>query len=142
MDVFRRLVWLRRVLLAKILITFFLWGLPALLAPAPVFNLLGMKMPADPTYLRLLGAAVTAIGVAYWFAFQNPIRNVDIVKFGVVDNVLATITIVIVGLTRGASWLLWATALATGLFAVLFYVLMPREVDTAEYLEMRWVHSP
>jgi hypothetical protein len=55
-----RLIWLRWFLVVKILITIFLWGLPALIGPLSLLRILGLPTPEDPTYLRLFGGAVTA----------------------------------------------------------------------------------
>jgi len=60
-------------------------------------------MPDDPIFLRLFGAIVTAVGVAYWYAYRDPVRNIVILKFGVVDNGLVTVTIIVMGLTVGVS---------------------------------------
>ena len=56
-----------------------------------VLQSLGVPATADPLYLRLLGAVIMGIGVAYWYAYNNPIHNVSIVRAGVVDNVLVTL---------------------------------------------------
>jgi len=123
-----KLRWLRRVLLAKVLVTFLFWGLPSLLAPEPVFDIFGMQMPDDPTFLRLFGALVIAFGFAYCFAYQDPVKNVAILQVGIIDNGLATLTIFALGLTVGiSSWFLWVSAALTGFFCVAFAILMPRE---------------
>jgi hypothetical protein len=122
-----RILWLRRVLVVKAFITVFVWGLPALLGPLSLLELLRVPVPADPIYLRLFGGAVTAWGVAYWLARKDPVRNVAIVKAGVVDNALPTVAIVLIGLTSGiSSVFMWLSAVLTGIFALLFLILMPR----------------
>jgi hypothetical protein len=123
-----KLTWLRRVLFLKVLITIFMWGLPALLAPLSLLALLGVPIPDDPIYLRLFGGACTAWGVAYAYAYRDPLRNVAMLKAGLVDNALPTLVIVLLGLTgRISSAFLWGSALLTSLFFVSFLVLMPRE---------------
>ena len=118
--------WLKRVLFVKVLLTFFAWGLPSLLAPEPFLNLFGLSMPADPTYLRLFGAAVTAFGVAYWFAYRDPVANRAIVQVGIADNALITLTIIVLALTRGLeSWFIGVSGALTGLFCMAFILLMP-----------------
>jgi hypothetical protein len=87
-------------------------------------------MPEDPIFLRLFGAVVTAFGVAYLYAYRDPVRNVAIVRVGVVDNGLVALTIVVVGLTTGiSSWFIWVSAVLTALFFVAFLVLMPQETE-------------
>lgn len=125
-----RLLWLRRVLLVKILVTILVWGLPALLGPMSLLAFLKVPVPEDPIYLRLFGGAATAWGVAYWFAYRDPLRNVAIVKAGLIDNALPTLVVVVLGITRGiSSAFIWVSALLTGLFFVAFLLLMPREEE-------------
>jgi hypothetical protein len=127
MDADKKLVWLRRVLLVKVLVTILVWGLPALLGPLSLLAILKVPIPADPIYLRLFGGAATAWGVAYWFAYKDPIRNVAILKAGLVDNALPTLAILIIGLTGGiSSAFIWISDLFTGLFFLSFLLLMPR----------------
>ena len=122
-----KLLWLRRVLVFKAFFAISM-GLLTLLGPLSLLELLGMPIPADPIYLRLVGTAATGWGVAYWFAHKDPVRNVAIVKAGIVDNALPTAAVVLVGLTSGvSSVLLWVSALITGLVFVSLLILMPRE---------------
>lgn len=124
----RRLLWLRRVLFVKVLLTLFAWGLPALLGPLSLLAILRVPIPEDPIYLRLFGGACTAFGVAYWFAYRDPVRNVAIVKAGLADNGLITLVIFFLGLTgRVSSGFIWLSGLLTGLFFLLFLLLMPSE---------------
>jgi len=60
MNVSQKLRWLRRVLLVKVIATFALWGLPALLGPPALLAPFGIAMPDDPIFMRLFGAVVTA----------------------------------------------------------------------------------
>jgi hypothetical protein len=123
-----KLVWLRRVLIVKVVITIVVWGLPALLGPLSLLSLLGVPVPEDPIYLRLFGGAATAWGVAYWYAYRDPQRNVAMLKAGLVDNALPTLVIVLLGLLgRISSVFLWLSALLTGLFFLAFLLLMPRD---------------
>ena len=104
------------------------WGLPALLAPAELLTFFGLTIPQDPIFLRLFGALATAAAVAYWYAYRDPVKNAAIVRFGVVDNGLVTLTIIVLGLTTGVtSWFVWASGVLTALFCVVFVVLRPRE---------------
>ncbi|GAB4506574.1 MAG: hypothetical protein Kow00123_07120 [Anaerolineales bacterium] len=122
-----RIQWLRRVLFVKVVLTLFAWGLPALLGPMALLAVLKLPIPADPIYLRLFGGACTAFGVAYWFAYRDPVRNVAIIQAGLVDNGLITLVILFLGLTgRVTSAFLALSGLLTGLFFLLFLLLMPR----------------
>jgi len=128
MDTSQKVQWLRRVLLVKVIVTFLAWGLPALIGPTALVELFGIEVPQDPTFLRLFGGVVTAFGVAYWYAYRDPLRNAAIVRAGVVDNGLATLVTVVLGMTTGvSSWYMWGSAVLTGLFCLAFLVLMPRE---------------
>jgi hypothetical protein len=121
-----KLLWLRRVLFVKTLITIVVWGLPALLGPLSLLSMLGVPIPEDPIYLRLFGGAATAWGVAYWFAYREPLRNVAIIRAGLVDNALPTLVIAILGLAgRVSSAFIWVSGAATALFFLAFLVLMP-----------------
>jgi hypothetical protein len=123
-----KLLWLRRVLAVKTLVTIFAWGLPALLGPLALLDFLQVPTPADPIYLRLFGGAATAWGIAYWLAYRDPVRNVAIVQAGLVDNALPTIAVVVIGLTSGiSSVFIWLSAVCTALFFLSFLILMPRE---------------
>jgi hypothetical protein len=122
-----KLLWLRRVLFVKVLVTILLWGLPALIGPLSLLAILGLPIPKDPIYLRLFGGACTAWGVAYWFAYKDLLRNVAIVKAGLVDNALPTLLIFFLAVTgRVSSVFIIISGLLTGLFFVLFLLLMPR----------------
>ena len=130
MGTSQRMQWLRRVLLIKVIVTFLVWGLPALIGPPAVLELFNIEMPESPIFLRLFGAVVTAFGVAYWYAYRDPLRNAAIVRVGVVDNGLVTLVIVILGLTTGiSSWFIWGSAVLTALFCTALLVLMPRETE-------------
>ncbi len=126
MNTIQQNLWLRKVLLIKVIVTFLLWGLPALLAPPAFLALFGIRMPDDPIFLRLFGAVVSAVGVAYWYAYRDPIKNAAILKFGVIDNGLVTLTIVIMGLIVGVSWFFWLSAGMTTFFCIALIWLMPK----------------
>jgi hypothetical protein len=127
-EIPQKLLWLRRVLLVKVVVTLFVWGLPSLLAPPALLKVLGVEMPADPVSVRILGAVVTAVAVAYWYAYRDPVRNVAIVRFGIVDNGLCTLTFLVLAATAGlSSWFYWVSAVLLALFFVAFVGLLPRE---------------
>ena len=118
---------LSRILAAKVVLSLFIWGLPALLAPMTVFQGLGIPTPDDPLFVRLFGALVAAIAVAYWYAYKDPIRNVAILKVGILDNGLVTLVILVFTIFYDLrSAFMWASGVLTLLFFVSFIVLMPR----------------
>lgn len=122
-----RLSLLRQILAGKAVFTLFVWGLPALLAPMTLLQRLGVPTPDDPVFVRLFGAVVVAFGVAYWYAYKDPLRNVAIVKVGIVDNGLVTLVIVVFAAFYGLrSVFIWASGVLTLLFFVSFIVLIPR----------------
>ena len=125
-----KLLWLRRVLLVKVLVTLLAWGLPALIGPLSLLAALRVPIPTDPIYLRLFGGAATAWAVAYWFAYKDPMRNVAILRAGLVDNALPTLAILLMAIIgRVSSAFILASGLLTGLFFISFLVLMPRETQ-------------
>ena len=126
MDEKTKLVWLKRILFAKVVITFLAWGLPSLFGTKWFLGLFDLTIPEDPLFLRLFGAVVTAFGVAYWFAYRDPIRNRAIIQAGIVDNGLVTLAVVFLALTSGIeSWFIYVSAFLTGFFCISFIVLMP-----------------
>jgi hypothetical protein len=121
-------LWLRRVLLVKVAACVLVWGLPALLGPPALLNLFGVAMPDDPVLLRGFGALATALGLAYWYAFKDPVRNVAIVRFGIADNGLGAVTMLVVALTTGlSSWFYWVSLALLVFFCLAFVALVPRE---------------
>ena len=122
-----KLSWLRTILLIKVAACILLWGLPALLGPSALFEFLGLAMPKDTAYLRLFGAVVTAIGLLYWFAYKDPIKNVAIIRYAIVDNGLATLTLGVLILTGKGSWMFTMSAVFTFLVFIAFILLFPGE---------------
>lgn len=56
------------------------------------------------------------------------LRRGLIVKAGLIDNALPTISVVMIGLTSGiSSVFIWVSAVFTGMFIFLFLILMRRE---------------
>lgn len=127
MSAENRLLWLKRVLGAKVVLTIFAWGLPALLAPMSLLQMLGIPTPSSPLFVRFFGSVVTAFGIAYWYAYKDPVRNVAILKAGIVDNALATLVVAVMCFTAGlASVFIWISGVLTGFFFLSFWVLMPK----------------
>jgi hypothetical protein len=127
-----KLLWLKRILAVKVVLCFFFWGLPSLLAPLALFNNLGAPIADDPLYQTLLGAIIIAFGVAYWYAWKDPIHNIAIVKVGIVDNGLATlVTLYFVVFRDLRSTVMLISGLLTLIFFISFILLMPR-TETAQ----------
>jgi hypothetical protein len=122
-----KLLWLKRILAVKVVLCFFFWGLPSLLAPLSLFKNLGIPTAEDPFYQMSLGAIVIAFGVAYWYAFKDPVHNIAIVKVGIVDNGLATLVTLYFVLFRDLrSILMLISGLLTLIFFLSFILLIPR----------------
>lgn len=50
----------------------------------PIYNYFSITIPPYPVYLQMAVAFVMAMGVGYYFVYQNMYRNIDLVKLGVV----------------------------------------------------------
>jgi len=122
-----KLFWLKTVLLVKVAACLFLWGLPTLIGPSALFDFLGIAMPKDIAYLRLFGAVVTALGLLYWFAYKDPVKNVAIIKYAIVDNGLATLTLVVLIWTGKGNWMFTMSGVFTFFVFIAFIILLPRE---------------
>jgi hypothetical protein len=123
----RRLIWLKYILAAKFVFCILIWGLPSLLAPMDMMQRLGVPTPDDPLFVRLTGAFIITFGIAYWYAYRDPIRNTTIVKVGVVDNGLVTLVILVfVAFYDLRSIFMWVSALLTFIFFISFILLMPK----------------
>jgi hypothetical protein len=126
-----KLLWLKRILAVKAILCFFFWGLPSLLAPLSLFQNLGVPTAEDPLYQMSLGAIVIAFGIAYWYAFKDPVHNIAIVKVGVVDNGLATLVILYCVIFRDLrTSIMLISGLLTLIFFISFILLMPRTETT------------
>ena len=87
---------LRRVLLAKIIITILAWALPLLVLPASALVSLGFPMPEPAVFLRLLGTAYCALVVGYMLGLIRVRRNeypLETVWVGIVSNGGATLVL-------------------------------------------------
>ncbi len=51
---------------------------------APVFDLLGISLPNNTSYIHLTAGFVFVQGLGYWFVFQDMSANLGIVKQGIV----------------------------------------------------------
>jgi hypothetical protein len=123
----KKILWLKWILAVKVVLTFLFWGLPNLFFPLTLIQRFGIPTPDDPIYLRLLGAVITAFGVAYWYAYKDPVHNIAIVKAGVVDNGLVTlVTLVFIVFHDLRSITMIISALLTFGFFISFILLMPK----------------
>jgi hypothetical protein len=123
-----KLTWLKRILVVKVLFTFLFWGLPLLIMPAALLQRFGVPASDTPIYLRLLGAVITALGLAYWYAYKDPVRNIAILKAGIVDNglvFLVTLYFMVFHGLRGVTFFI--SAPLTLFFCIAFILLMPKE---------------
>jgi hypothetical protein len=88
---------------------------------------LSVPTPDDPFFMRLSGTFIITLGIAYWYAYKDPIRNKDIVKVGVVDNALVTLLIAffVVFHDMRSIFMIVSEVLAF-IFCIAFLVLMPK----------------
>jgi hypothetical protein len=127
----KKLLWLKWILAVKVILIFLFWGLPNLFFPISLLQRFGMPTPDDTIYLRLLGAVITAFGVAYWYAYKDPVHNIAILKAGVVDNGLVTlVTLVYIVFYDLRNITMLISALLTLVFFISFIVLMPKTEAT------------
>lgn len=123
-----RIRYLRRVLALKVFVTIFVWGLPSLIAPLSFLSVLDIPIPVEQIYLRLFGGAAVAWGIAYWFAFKDPLANIAILRAGLVDNALPTLAIFWLGITgQHSSLFIWISGLLTAFFFFAFLILTPSQ---------------
>lgn len=116
---------LKKVLLVKVILTVVLWAIPSLLAPPIMLEFFGLPT-ADLTILRIFGAVLIAMSVAYWFAYKDPLRNLAVIWMAIVYNGLAALVIIILGLTTGVGWYLWFSVVIKILFFIAFLILVPK----------------
>jgi len=50
----------------------------------PVFDALGIPLPDNASYIHLTAGFIFVQGVGYWLVYRDMLKNVDIVKIGVV----------------------------------------------------------
>lgn len=61
-----------------------LLGVGFFFAYGPLFEVLGIALPNNTSYIHLTAAFVFVQGVGYWLVYQDPAANVGIVKLGIV----------------------------------------------------------
>jgi len=84
-------------------------------------------MPQDTAYLRLFGSVALALGVLYWYAYKDPFKNVSIIKYAIVDNGLATLTLGVLIFSGKGNWMFTMSAIFTFFVFVAFILLFPKE---------------
>jgi len=121
-----KLTWLKRTLIFKMLIVALMWGLPTWIAPESVLKLFGEVLPNPPFYMRIFGATQMGLLFLYWLAFRNPVKNRDMIRYAVVDNTIAFLTILGYAFTVGiTNPTIWVSAVLVLFFAIAFYFLTP-----------------
>ncbi len=50
----------------------------------PVYDFLDIALPNNTSYIHLMAGFVFVQGIGYWFVYRNMLRNIDLVKVGVI----------------------------------------------------------
>ena len=58
------------------------------LAWRPIFDALGVPHPETTAFLHIAAAYIFGQGLSYWYVSRNIIRNVDMVRVGIVYKVI------------------------------------------------------
>ncbi|HNF94911.1 MAG TPA: hypothetical protein PLQ75_09715, partial [Anaerolineales bacterium] len=91
----------------------------------------GLPMPDQPIYMRLMGAVVTAIGVAYWYAYKDPVHNIAILRAGIVDNGLVSLVFIIFIVFYNFRNITFLISLPLTLFFFLSFILLIPKTEAA-----------
>lgn len=127
MNEVTKLTWLKRILLFKMVIVALLFGLPTWLGTPSFLEMLGETIPDPPFYMRIFGATQIGLVFLYWLAYKNPVRNRDMVRYAVVDNGVAFLTLMVYAFTVGiGNPTVWLSVALVLFFAIAFYVLTPK----------------
>ena len=54
----------------------------------PLFHALGITLPNNTSYIHITTAYIFVQGLSYWFVSRNLVKNVDMVKVGVVYKII------------------------------------------------------
>ena len=57
----------------------------------PIFQLLQIPLPDNNSYIHITAAYIFVQGVGYWLVYRNPLRNLDLVKLGVVYKAIYSV---------------------------------------------------
>lgn len=116
------------ILFFRWLVTLFLWGLPALLGPKELFDVLAVPVPENLVFLRLFGFIITALSLFYWSAWKEPLNRIPFIKFAILENGLATLTLWLLIFTIGLTgWFVWTSSLLTAFFFSAMVILLTRK---------------
>ncbi len=100
----------------------------------PLFHALGITLPNNTSYIHITTAYIFVQGLSYWFVYTNPVRNVDIVKVGIVYKAifsgLALYYFAIGQLLSPLFLLFGALDLVFLILFVMFVMRASREVET------------
>lgn len=93
----------------------------------PLFDAFGIDLPNNTSYIHLTAGYVFVQGVGYWFVYRNMMRNVDLVKLGIVYKIIysgVAVYYLAIGelLNAAFAWF----AVFDGVFAVLFVAFLLR----------------
>lgn len=55
-------------------------GLPTWLAPEGLLKIVGETPPMPQLYMRIFGATQIGLVFLYWLAYQDPIKNRDMIR--------------------------------------------------------------
>ena len=50
----------------------------------PIFERMGIELPNNTSYIHLTAGFIFVQGLGYWFVYRDMLRNMDLVKLGVV----------------------------------------------------------
>jgi len=50
----------------------------------PVYDFLDIALPNSTSYIHLMAGFVFVQGIGYWFVYRNMLRNIDLVRLGVI----------------------------------------------------------
>ena len=54
----------------------------------PLFHALGITLPNNTSYIHITTAYIFVQGLSYWFVSRNLVKNVDLVKVGIVYKII------------------------------------------------------
>jgi hypothetical protein len=90
-----------------------------------------MPIPDYPIYIRILGAVITAVGVAYWYAYKDPVHNIAILRVGIVDNGLVTLVNLIFIVFYNFKVIAFVITLPITIFFFISFILLMPKTETA-----------
>lgn len=97
----------------------FILGILFLFFFSPIYNYFGIAIPDNSMYLQLSAAFVIAMGIGYFFVYQN-LKNRDLVKLGVVYKLVYSALAIYYFSIGLAHWIFFLFAILDLIFLVLF----------------------